>query len=102
MPAADKQVISNADSSVAKAPDCYCSHRAVARQGTAADERGGITLAFVAQQSMLWKQLQKELTALSSRGTRQVAARSGHVIQFEQPELVISAILAQVQQLQGN
>jgi pimeloyl-ACP methyl ester carboxylesterase len=39
-----------------------------------------------------WQQMQDELTAQSSRGKRIVAEKSGHYIQFDQPELVIDAI----------
>jgi pimeloyl-ACP methyl ester carboxylesterase len=40
----------------------------------------------------VWNQLQLELVALSSNSERRIATRSGHIIQFEQPELVIQAI----------
>ncbi len=39
-----------------------------------------------------WQALQLELTALSTRGRRIVAARSGHNIPLEEPELVIDAV----------
>lgn len=43
-----------------------------------------------------WQQLQKEITALSTRGRRIIAERSGHNIIFEQPEIVIESILEMV------
>lgn len=46
----------------------------------------------VAQSERLWTEMQLELTALSSRGRRVVALKSGHSIQLDQPELVIAAI----------
>jgi hypothetical protein len=36
--------------------------------------------------------LQEELAGLSTRGERRVAEQSGHLIQIEQPEIVIEAI----------
>lgn len=45
-----------------------------------------------AQTERIWNQMQLELAALSSRGRRIVALRSGHSIQLDQPELVVSAI----------
>jgi len=43
-----------------------------------------------------WQELQREIAALSTRGRRIVAERSGHNIMWEQPELVIEAILEMV------
>ncbi|HSL46131.1 MAG TPA: alpha/beta hydrolase [Anaerolineales bacterium] len=43
-----------------------------------------------------WQELQKEITALSTRGGRIVAERSGHNIIFDQPEIVIESILEMV------
>jgi pimeloyl-ACP methyl ester carboxylesterase len=40
-----------------------------------------------------WQQMQSELAALSSRGERVTAARSGHYVQLEQPQVVVDAIL---------
>jgi len=45
-----------------------------------------------AQTERVWADLQLELTALSSRGRRVVALKSGHSVQLDQPELVIDAI----------
>jgi pimeloyl-ACP methyl ester carboxylesterase len=39
-----------------------------------------------------WKQMQDELSHLSTRGTHVVAKKSGHYIQIDRPELVIDAI----------
>ncbi|MCU0606390.1 MAG: alpha/beta hydrolase [Candidatus Edwardsbacteria bacterium] len=39
-----------------------------------------------------WMVFQQELAALSPRGTQVVAENSGHVIQLQQPELIIDAI----------
>jgi pimeloyl-ACP methyl ester carboxylesterase len=51
-----------------------------------------VTPEVVAQAERVWTQMQLELTALSSRGRRIVALKSGHSIQLDQPELVIGAI----------
>ena len=40
-----------------------------------------------------WQKLQVEITSLSTRGRRIVAERSGHNVIFDQPEIVIEAIL---------
>lgn len=57
-----------------------------------ANEQFGITEEFAITQFAEWQILQKELTALSSNGRQRLAERSGHVIQLEQPELVIEAV----------
>lgn len=52
-----------------------------------------------------WDQMQKELTRLSTRGTRTIAKDSGHYIQLERPELVIEAVhkvVDQARQLQSG
>lgn len=62
----------------------------------------GITEEFAIAQFAEWQILQRELTALSSNGRQLVAEKSGHVIQFEQPELVIQAISEMVTELRLN
>jgi pimeloyl-ACP methyl ester carboxylesterase len=52
----------------------------------------GMDADTTAQSERVWTQMQLELTALSSRGRRIVAPKSGHSIQLDQPELVIGAI----------
>ncbi len=52
----------------------------------------GMDANTIAQSERVWTQMQLELTALSSRGRREVAHKSGHSIQLDQPELVIAAI----------
>ena len=49
-----------------------------------------------------WQILQQELADLSSNSQRLVAERSGHVIQFEQPELVVRAVTDMVAALRKN
>jgi hypothetical protein len=43
-----------------------------------------------------WQELQQEIAALSTRGRRIVAERSGHNIIFEQPEIIVEAILEMI------
>ena len=43
-----------------------------------------------------WQELQTEITALSTRGRRIVAERSGHNVIYDQPEIVIESILEMV------
>jgi pimeloyl-ACP methyl ester carboxylesterase len=40
-----------------------------------------------------WQKLQVEITSLSTRGRRIVAERSGHNVIFDQPEIIVEAIL---------
>lgn len=44
------------------------------------------------QGDVVWDELQAELTALSSNGKQVIAEESGHLVQVDQPELVIDAI----------
>jgi pimeloyl-ACP methyl ester carboxylesterase len=44
-----------------------------------------------------WQELQGEITALSTRGRRIVAERSGHNVIFDQPELVIQSVADMVE-----
>jgi pimeloyl-ACP methyl ester carboxylesterase len=44
-----------------------------------------------------WQKLQVEITSLSTRGRRIVAAMSGHNVIFDQPEIVIESILEMVE-----
>ncbi len=57
-----------------------------------ADEAFGLTLEQARELRRAWDILQEELTALSSRGERIVAHQSGHVIQLDQPAVVVNAI----------
>ncbi len=66
------------------------------------DAETGQTDEQARSQREVWDQLQLELAALSSRSERRIATRSGHIIQFEQPELVIQAIDDMVEGLRGQ
>lgn len=45
-----------------------------------------------ARHDQIWRDLQMELVQLSSRSTQRFAEQSGHMVPFEQPEIVIDAI----------
>lgn len=64
-----------------------------------ANDSYGFSLQDAQAQRKVWNQLQIELSQLSTNGQRFVAQRSGHVIQFEQPELVIDKVNALVANL---
>ena len=55
-------------------------------------EELGVSLEEARRQRAAWDELQEELAGLSTRGERRVAKQSGHLIQIEQPEIVIEAI----------
>ena len=59
----------------------------------------GITAEMSRAQRVAWDELQNELTALSDRGKRLIATQSGHVIQLDQPQLVIDAVADMVAEL---
>src|SRR5579872_909732 len=50
-----------------------------------------------AEREILWRQWQQEITKLSPEGKQMFAWNSGHYIQKQQPELVISAIYTIIQ-----
>jgi len=49
-----------------------------------------------------WRQLQRDQVGLSQRGCQIVADQSGHVVQLEQPEVVVEAIRAIVDAARGR
>lgn len=49
----------------------------------------------------VWSALQAELAALSDRSTHLIATHSGHGIHFDEPELVVAAIQAAIDQARG-
>jgi pimeloyl-ACP methyl ester carboxylesterase len=55
-------------------------------------EELGVSLAEARAQRAAWDELQEELAGLSSVGERRIAEKSGHLIQIQQPEIVIEAI----------
>jgi pimeloyl-ACP methyl ester carboxylesterase len=65
-------------------------------------EAFGLSEAMAREQRAAWDILQDELAALSTRGRRRMARESGHVIQLEQPQLVIDAIVGMVENLRGG
>jgi len=67
-----------------------------------ADDNFGVTLEQARAMRVVWNELQMELTALSSRGQRFVADHSGHVIQLEQPELIIDKVSDLIRSLRAG
>jgi pimeloyl-ACP methyl ester carboxylesterase len=65
------------------------------------DATFGISDAQARELRATWDELQRELTALSSRGRQVIAAESGHLIQRDQPQVVIDAVVAMVSELRG-
>lgn len=57
-----------------------------------ADNEFGLSLADARNMAVIWDGLQQELTELSTVGQRRIATESGHVIQLEQPQMVIDAV----------
>ena len=55
-------------------------------------EELGLSLEDARARRATWDELQIELAALSTRGERRLALESGHVIQMEQPAIVIDAV----------
>jgi pimeloyl-ACP methyl ester carboxylesterase len=49
-----------------------------------------------------WEKMQKEITALSTKGTRIVATSPNHYVQTSQPELVSGAVLSMVTAIRGS
>lgn len=76
----------------------------VLSQGRMPDERerGEFSREQVARMRSIWDDLQLELTGLSTRGRRVVAENSGHLIQLEQPQLVVREISTLLSQLRAE
>jgi pimeloyl-ACP methyl ester carboxylesterase len=56
-------------------------------------------LAFFKKWEQIWSDLQKDLTMLSTCSSQVIAYNSGHMIPFEEPEIIISEIKKMVLQL---
>ena len=61
-----------------------------------------VSLEFAIAQRKVWNELQLELTNLSTRGRRYIAENSGHVIQLNQPELMIEKVTEFVLELKSS
>lgn len=57
-----------------------------------AEAPAGLPPELVAERERTWRQMQDELAALSSHSVHLIAERSGHLINKDQPELVVEAI----------
>ncbi|MCP5181860.1 MAG: alpha/beta hydrolase [Pseudomonadales bacterium] len=64
-----------------------------------ANPMAGISLELARAQRDVWDALQEELTGLSTNGRRVIADSSGHVVQFEQPDLLAREVTAFVKSL---
>jgi pimeloyl-ACP methyl ester carboxylesterase len=62
----------------------------------------GVPDAVNAAYEQAWQTMQAELAALSLNGRRLVAAQAGHMIHHEQPEVVVDAIRAVVEQARAR
>lgn len=49
-----------------------------------------------------WQEMQKELARLSTRGTQAVAKNSGHYIQLDRPDVVITGVRSVVDEVRQN
>lgn len=58
-----------------------------------ADITSGVDSAQQSQFEQEWSKMQVELAGLSSNGKQVIAEKSGHYIQFDQPELVVQSII---------
>lgn len=56
----------------------------------------------LAQVIQVSQELQQELVSLSTQGKQVIAEKSGHYIQWDQPDLVIDAIREVVDQVRGE
>lgn len=64
----------------------------VVAHGLAAESEPGTPAELVAAQEQLWQELQADLASLVPGGRLVIAEHSGHIIQHDQPALVIDAI----------
>lgn len=62
----------------------------------------GMTREMAVEQRLVWNELQEELAALSTRSRRIVAQKAGHLIQIDQPELVVDSIRQLVGELRAT
>jgi hypothetical protein len=49
-----------------------------------------------------WQRLQADLLHLSSRSEQRFADQSGHLVQLDQPEAAVGAIVAMVERVRGQ
>lgn len=61
------------------------------------DSTSGIDSTQQSQFEQEWSKMQTELTGLSSNSKQVIAEKSGHYVHFDQPELVVEAIIDLVQ-----
>lgn len=62
----------------------------------------GISTEFERNMNVAWSEMQDELTGLSGRGEHIVARGSGHMIQIERPDIVVSSLKKMVDELRAE
>ncbi len=62
----------------------------------------GIPVPVWQRMQPIWSSLQADLLTLSARSTQMVAAHAGHMIQLEEPDLVIRAIMSALREVQAE
>ena len=67
--------------------------------GNQSDLKKAGSQEWVDQFVSAWCDLQKDLATKSTRGKRVVAEKSGHMIIFEQPEIIVDAVREMVEQI---
>ena len=60
----------------------------------------GIPLPIWEKMRIVWSDLQGDLLGLSAMSTQMIATHAGHLVQFEEPGLVVNAILGVVRDVQ--
>jgi hypothetical protein len=64
--------------------------------------KSGISREVYAKVYEANQEMQKDLTSFSTQGQQVIATESGHMIHYDQPELVIDAIRTIVEQVRGK
>ncbi|HEY4383747.1 MAG TPA: hypothetical protein VGN34_04605 [Ktedonobacteraceae bacterium] len=57
---------------------------------------------LIEEMERLWQQMQRELTQLSSQSRHIIADHSGHMINKDEPEVIIEAIRQVVMRVRGE
>src|SRR4030042_5641949 len=64
--------------------------------------KSGISREVYAKVYEANKEMQKELASFSTQGQQVIATESGHLVHYDQPDLVIDAIRTLVEQVRGK
>lgn len=74
----------------------------VVSRGRPSPAPAGFPPELIERREQAWRHMQRELARLSSRGAHIIADRSGHLINKDQPELVVESIRRAVALVQGR